>query len=92
MERAFGSSQLLYNAIEGVEREWAGTPAQLTSYLDSLRQQMSCPNLESVLDGTPPAEVKYRTNVRDIAIMMKELHTTAVLVQKHHTLAGIFTS
>lgn len=92
MERAFGSSQTLYNAIEGVEREWAGTPAQLTAYLETLRQQMSCPNLESVLDGTPPAEVKYRTNVRDIAIMMKELHTTAVLVQKHHNLAGIFTS
>ncbi|CAO3609362.1 unnamed protein product [Mucor hiemalis] len=92
MERAFGSSQVLYNAMEGVEREWAGTPAQLTEYMETLRQQMSCPNLESVLDGTPPAEVKYRTNVRDIAIMMKELHTTAVLVQKHHNLAGIFTS
>lgn len=92
MERAFGSSQVLYNAIEGVEKEWAGTPAQLTEYLESLRQHMSCPNLESVLDGTPPAEVKYKTNVRDIAIMMKELHTTAVLVHRHHNLAGIFTS
>ncbi|GAN07376.1 CBS/PB1 domain-containing protein [Mucor ambiguus] len=92
MERAFGSSRVLYDAIEGVEKEWAGTPAQLTEYMESLREKMSCPNLASVLDGTPPAEVKYRTNVRDIAIMMKELHTTAVLVQKHHNLAGIFTS
>ncbi|KAI7894448.1 uncharacterized protein EV154DRAFT_498761 [Mucor mucedo] len=92
IERAFGSSKELSSAIEGVEKEWTGTPAELTEYLESLRQHMSCPNLESVLDGTPPAEVKYRTNVRDIAIMMKELHTTAVLVQKHHNLAGIFTS
>lgn len=75
-----------------MEKEWTGTPAELSEYLESLRQHMSCPNLESLLDGTPPAEVKYRTNVRDIAIMMKELHTTAVLVQKHHNLAGIFTS
>jgi hypothetical protein len=92
MERAFGSSRVLYDAIEGVEKEWAGTPAQLTEYMETLRQHMSCPNLESVLDGSPPAEVKYRTNVKDIAVMMKELHTTAILVTKHHNLAGIFTS
>lgn len=88
MERAFGSSQNLYHAIEGMEK----APSQLTQYLETLREKMACPNLQSVLDGTPPAEVKYRTNVRDIAVMMKELHTTAVLVQKHHNLAGIFTS
>ncbi|KAI8992115.1 hypothetical protein BDF20DRAFT_832097 [Mycotypha africana] len=92
MERAFGSSRELYDAMENVEKEWAGTSVQMNQYMESLRQHMSCPNLESVLDGTPPAEVKYKTNVRDIAVMMKELHTTAVLVTKHHNLAGIFTS
>lgn len=92
IERAFGSSASLYDALQGVEKEWSSTPAQLSQYIETLREKMAFPNLESVLDGTPPAEVKYRTNVRDIAVMMKELHTTAVLVTKHHNLAGIFTS
>ncbi|KAI9486163.1 MAG: hypothetical protein EXX96DRAFT_516029 [Benjaminiella poitrasii] len=48
-------------------------------------------NLRSALTS-PQAEVKYRTNVKEIAVMMKELGTTAVLVTKHHHLAGIFTS
>ncbi|KAI8884299.1 CBS-domain-containing protein [Backusella circina FSU 941] len=84
MERAFGSSQKLYDALEEAN--------QLNGYMEDLRDKMSCPNLGSILDGTPPAEVKYKTNVKEIAILMKELHTTAVLVTRHHTLAGIFTS
>jgi predicted transcriptional regulator len=84
MERAFGSSQKLYDALEEAN--------QMNEYIEDLRDKMACPNLRSVLDGTPPAEVKYKTNVKEIAILMKELHTTAVLVTRHHTLAGIFTS
>lgn len=93
MERAFGSSRKLYAALEGVEREWTKeNTGPMNEYIENLRESMSCPTLESVLDGTPPAQVRYKTNVREIAIMMKNLHTTAVLVTKSHTLQGIFTS
>ncbi|CAO3669872.1 unnamed protein product [Rhizopus microsporus] len=93
MERAFGSSQKLYDALEGVDQEWSGgNPAQLNEYMTHLRESMACPTLESVLDGTPPAQVKYKTNVKEIAVLMRELHTTAVLVTKSHKLQGIFTS
>ncbi|KAG0749162.1 hypothetical protein G6F57_003441 [Rhizopus arrhizus] len=93
MERAFGSSRKLYDALEGVEREWAGeSTGQMNEYMENLRESMSCPTLESVLDGTPPAQVRYKTNVKEIAVMMKELRTTAVLVTKSHKLQGIFTS
>lgn len=87
MERAFGSSASLYDALQGVEQEWS---VQLANYMEDLRDSMTCPRLESVLDV--PAKVKYRTNVREIAVLMKELGTTAVLVTKHQQLAGIFTS
>ncbi|KAI8388755.1 uncharacterized protein BYT42DRAFT_491092 [Radiomyces spectabilis] len=92
MERAYGSSRKLYDALEGVEREWSASPVQLVQYMELLRDRMSCPDLNTVLDGTPPAEVSVKANVRDIAVMMKENHTTAVLVTKHHKIAGIFTS
>ncbi|KAI8366588.1 hypothetical protein BD560DRAFT_372135 [Blakeslea trispora] len=95
IERTFETSQANYNqsVLEGMQKEWTHVPpAQLAEYMETLREQMACPNLQSLLDGTPPAEVKYKTNVRDIAVMMKELHTTAVLVTRHRSLAGIFTS
>ncbi|OBZ88064.1 CBS domain-containing protein CBSCBSPB3 [Choanephora cucurbitarum] len=95
IERTFETSQANYNnsVLEGMQREWGNVPpAQLAEYMETLREQMSCPNLQSLLDGTPPAEVKYKTNVRDIAVMMKQLRTTAVLVTRHRSLAGIFTS
>ncbi|KAI7848245.1 hypothetical protein BDC45DRAFT_541168 [Circinella umbellata] len=92
MERAYGSSRKLYAALEGVEREWSSSPVQLVQYMEALRDRMSCPDLGSVLDGTPPAEVNIKTNVRDVARMMKEYHTTAVLVADREGLAGIFTT
>ncbi|KAI8977087.1 hypothetical protein BDF20DRAFT_821548, partial [Mycotypha africana] len=92
MERAFGSSRKLYDALEGVEKEWANSPIQLVQYMEALRDKMECPDLNSVLDGLPPAEVSVKTNVRDIARMMKEYHTTAVLVTDRDGLAGIFTT
>lgn len=92
MERAYGSSRKLYDALEGVEREWSSSPIQLVQYMEALRDRMSCPDLNSVLDGTPPAEVSVRTNVRDVARLMKEYHTTAVLVTDREGLAGIFTT
>ncbi|KAI9268790.1 hypothetical protein BY458DRAFT_436778 [Sporodiniella umbellata] len=92
LERAFDSSQRLYDALEGVERNWASDNSKMSNYLESLRNNMACPTLESVLDGRLPAEVKHRANVREIAVLMKERHTTAVLVTRSHKLQGIFTS
>ncbi|OAD69095.1 hypothetical protein PHYBLDRAFT_22406 [Phycomyces blakesleeanus NRRL 1555(-)] len=92
MERAFGSSRKLYDALEGVEREWSGSPVQLAQYMETLRDKMSCPDLNTVLDGSLPAQVSVKVNVRDVARLMKEYHTTAVLVSDREGLAGIFTT
>lgn len=92
MERAYGSSRKLYDALEGVEREWSSSPIQLVQYMEALRDRMSCPDLGSVLDGTPPAEANIKTSVADVARMMKSYHTTAVLVVDRNGLAGIFTT
>ncbi|CAO3702364.1 unnamed protein product [Rhizopus stolonifer] len=92
MERAFGSSRKLYDALEGVEKEWTNSPIQLVQYMEALRDKMECPDLHSVLDGHAPAEVSLKANVRDVARMMKEYHTTAVLVTDNNGLAGIFTT
>ncbi|KAI8346877.1 hypothetical protein EDC96DRAFT_521309 [Choanephora cucurbitarum] len=92
MERAFGSSRKLYDALEGVEKEWSNSPIQLVQYMEALRDKMECPDLTSVLDGLAPAEVSVKTNVRDVARLMKEYHTTAVLVTDRDGLAGIFTT
>ncbi|CAO3614927.1 unnamed protein product [Cunninghamella blakesleeana] len=93
MERAFGTSQKLYDALQGVEREWSNGPVQLVQYMENLRDRMSCPDLNSVLDGSAPAEVNVKTNVREVARIMKDYHTTAVLVtEKGGGLAGIFTT
>ncbi|CAO3641927.1 unnamed protein product [Cunninghamella echinulata] len=91
MERAYGSSRKLYDALEGVEREWANNPVELVQYMEVLRDRMACPDLTTVMDNDA-CEVNYKVNVRDIAKMMREHHTTAVLVMKHHRLTGIFTT
>lgn len=92
MERAYGSSRKLYDALEGMEREWNNSPVQLVQYMEVLRDRMSCPDLNTVLDGTRPAEANAKTSVRDVARMMKEYHTTAVLITDKHGLSGIFTT
>ncbi|KAG1449574.1 hypothetical protein G6F46_010848 [Rhizopus delemar] len=92
MERAFGSSRKLYDALEGVEKEWNNSPIQLVQYMEALRDKMECPDLSTVLDGHAPPEVNVKTNVREVARMMKEYHTTAVLVTDREGLAGIFTT
>jgi CBS domain-containing protein len=53
---------------------------------------MSGPTLESVLNGVPPTTVSVRTSVKEAAQLMKENHTTAVLVQDQGSITGIFTS
>ncbi|TVY84930.1 Meiotically up-regulated protein [Lachnellula suecica] len=93
LERAYSSSRKLYDALEGVQSELGSSqPQQIIQYVEALRSKMSGPTLESVLDGRPPVTVTVRTSVKDAAAMMKEHHTTAVLVQDQGSITGIFTS
>ncbi|KAJ1677654.1 hypothetical protein EV182_005709, partial [Spiromyces aspiralis] len=54
MDRAYQSSKALYDALEGVEKEWSMNPVQLVSFVDTFRDKMSCPNISTVLDGAAP--------------------------------------
>ena len=106
LERAHGSSQKLYHALEGVQNEWGGGPQQaMMQYVQSLRERMSMPELASILDSrTMPCTVGVRTTVRDAARLMKQHRTTAVCVMENASgtqgergiatgkIAGIFTS
>ncbi|KAN0063166.1 hypothetical protein ACQY0O_004330 [Thecaphora frezii] len=86
LERAHGSSQKLYNALEGVQSEWGGSagPQQaMLQYIEALRTKMSIPDIASILDSrTLPCCVGVRTTVREAAKLMKEHHTTAVCVME----------
>ncbi|KAL9089352.1 MAG: hypothetical protein Q9159_002568 [Coniocarpon cinnabarinum] len=93
LERAYSSSRALYDAVQGVQAELGSSqPQQIIQYVEALRSKMSGPTLESVLDGLPPATVSIRTTVKEAAQIMKEHHTTAVLVQDSGSITGIFTS
>jgi CBS domain-containing protein len=93
LERAYSSSRKLYDALEGVQSELGSSqPQQIIQYVEALRQKMSGPTLESVLNGLPPTTVSVRTTVKEAAALMKENHTTAVLVQDQGSITGIFTS
>ncbi|KAL8718197.1 MAG: hypothetical protein Q9225_004642 [Loekoesia sp. 1 TL-2023] len=93
LERAYSSSRKLYDALEGVQSELGSSqPQQIIQYVEALRQKMSGPTLESVLNGHPPTTVSVRTSVKEAAMLMKENHTTAVLVQDQGSITGIFTS
>ncbi|RYP89689.1 hypothetical protein DL770_004177 [Monosporascus sp. CRB-9-2] len=93
LERAYASSTKLYAALEGVQSELgASQPQQIIQYVEALRHKMSGPTLESVLNGMPPTTVSVRTSVKEAAQLMKENHTTAVLVQDQGQITGIFTS
>ncbi|KAL8683047.1 MAG: hypothetical protein Q9186_000957 [Xanthomendoza sp. 1 TL-2023] len=93
LERAYSSSRKLYDALEGVQSELGSSqPQQIIQYVEALRQKMSGPTLESVLNGHPPTTVSVRTTVKEAATLMKENHTTAVLVQDQGSITGIFTS
>jgi len=93
LERAYSSSRKLYDALEGVQSELGSSqPQQIIQYVEALRQKMSGPTLDSVLNGIPPTTVSVRTSVKEAAQLMKENHTTAVLVQDQGSITGIFTS
>ncbi|KAK4155673.1 hypothetical protein C8A00DRAFT_13312 [Chaetomidium leptoderma] len=93
LERAYSSSRRLHDALEGVQSELGTSqPQQIIQYVEALRSKMSGPTLESVLNGLPPTTVSVRTSVKEAAQMMKENHTTAVLVTDQGAITGIFTS
>ncbi|KAJ1918437.1 hypothetical protein H4219_002592 [Mycoemilia scoparia] len=94
MDRAYQTSKALYEALEGVEKEWSVNPSHLVSFVDSMRDQMSCPTLGSLIDGSAPIMVSPRTNVQEIARLMRANRTTASLVMEENgdRIAGIFTS
>ncbi|KAF2260990.1 CBS-domain-containing protein [Lojkania enalia] len=93
LERAYSSSRKLYDALEGVQAELGSSqPQQIIQYVEAIRTKMSGPTLESVLTGLPPTTVSVRTSVKEAAALMKENHTTAVLVQDQGSITGIFTS
>lgn len=95
MERAYGQSKKLYDALEGVDKEWGGMQNMaMVQYMETLREKMMCPDLSSVLDGSPAAEVNVKATVKDAAKLMKERRVTAVLVMDQNgiDIAGIFTS
>ncbi|GAA94471.1 uncharacterized protein L969DRAFT_55107 [Mixia osmundae IAM 14324] len=101
LERAYGSSQKLYTALEGVQSEWGPQGAQqasgLMAYVEALRDKMSFPDIGSILDvRTRAATIGVKTTVRDAAKIMRENRTTAVCVLEGDgstgKLAGIFTS
>ncbi|OAL45989.1 CBS-domain-containing protein [Pyrenochaeta sp. DS3sAY3a] len=93
LERAYSSSRKLYDALEGVQAELGSSqPQQIIQYVEAIRMKMSGPTLESVLTGLPPTTVSVRTSVKEAAALMKENHTTAVLVQDQGSITGIFTS
>ncbi|KAF2666655.1 CBS-domain-containing protein [Microthyrium microscopicum] len=93
LERAYSSSRKLYDALEGVQAELGSSqPQQIIQYVEALRSKMSGPTLESVLTGLPPTVVSVRTTVKEAASLMKDNHTTAVLVQDQGQITGIFTS
>ncbi|KAF2121761.1 hypothetical protein BDV96DRAFT_639848 [Lophiotrema nucula] len=93
LERAYSSSRKLYDALEGVQAELGSNqPQPIIQYVEAIRQKMSGPTLESVLNGLPPTTVSVRTSVKEAAALMKENHTTAVLVQDQGSITGIFTS
>ncbi|ONH69470.1 Meiotically up-regulated gene 70 protein [Cyberlindnera fabianii] len=96
LERMYESSKKLHDALEGVHMEigMSQQPLQVIKYFESLKNVMSGPTLETVLDeNTLPCYVSVKTTVYDAAILMKENHTTAVLVKDaNENVSGIFTS
>ncbi|KAH3680574.1 hypothetical protein WICMUC_000248 [Wickerhamomyces mucosus] len=97
LERMYESSKKLHDALEGVNIEMGGNqqqPLQVLKYFESLKSVMNGPTLESVLDESSlPSYVTVKTSVQDAAILMKENHTTAVLVKDgNDDVSGIFTS
>lgn len=63
----------------------------MLAYLSGLRDNVSGPTVGGVVDRLP-VFVSPKTNVKEVARLMKEHGTTAVLVRDGAEIAGIFTS
>lgn len=95
LERAYESSRKLHDALEGVKSELGSIqPAQITNYVQALKERTAGPTLAELVDsGRPPLFVDVRTTVTEAAVLMKENHTTSVLVtDKSEEIVGIFTT
>ncbi|KAF7784748.1 hypothetical protein Agabi119p4_913 [Agaricus bisporus var. burnettii] len=98
VERSSAASEQLFNAMAGVQTELGavGSNPQATAMLawaEKLRQKTALPDLTTIMDSrTDPATVGPKTNVREVAKLMKERRTTAVCVIEGGRIVGIFTS
>jgi CBS domain-containing protein len=93
MERAFGTSKMLTEALSGIEKEWSVHTEDINRCVDFLKDRMGCPDLTTLMDN--PAKVPQmsgRSNVREAARLMKATHETAVLITEQGKVTGIFTS
>lgn len=91
MEKNYDTSQKLYDALEDLDTGMRSR--QIIEQVEALRSRLSSPTLESVVDGVAPTTVSVRTTVKEAAALMKENHTTALLVHDQEgSITGIFTS
>ncbi|KAJ3350905.1 hypothetical protein GGF32_004597 [Allomyces javanicus] len=97
VDKIYGSSKKLTDALEDVQRDWAltGINAALSQQFEMIRQKMLCPDLASVMaaDTMRPPKLGVKATVRDAARAMKAAGSTATLIfDENAQLAGIFTS
>lgn len=96
LERMHSSSKKLYEALDSVHNEigMQQQPLHIFQYFENLKMKMNGPTLESVLDSsTIPVYSNVKASVYEATILMKENHTTAVLVKDtNDEVTGIFTS
>jgi CBS domain-containing protein len=98
LERMHASSKRLYEALDSVQSEMGvhDQPLQVLEYFEDLRAKMNGPTLEDVLandSSTLPVYANVKLSVYEAAVLMKENHTTAVLVRDNgDDVSGIFTS
>lgn len=91
LERLHSLSMRLHEALDLVHLE-VDQPPQVLEYFADLKARMNGPTLRSVLDKTThPAYVGVKSTVYDATLLMKENHTTAVLVRDSADTVGIFT-
>lgn len=98
LERMHASSKKLYEALDSVQLEMGvhDHPLHVFEYFEDLRAKMNGPTLEDVLandSSLMPVYANVKLSVYEAAVLMKENHTTAVLVRDNgDDVSGIFTS
>jgi CBS domain-containing protein len=97
IQRIYGSSKKLTEALEDVQRDWAtsGINPAMSQQFELIRQRMLCPDLSSILsaENLMPPELNMKATVRDAVKAMKQCRSTACLIfEEGHRLAGIFTT